>query len=74
MVDWVRKSGKGFIGQSVDIRRLPLQRQATWTSVLKACWWCESAKALTVREGCRQQGFLRQKATERGALEVPGEI
>jgi hypothetical protein len=42
--------------------------------VLKACWWCESVKALAVREGCRQQGFLHRQAAERGALEVPGEI
>jgi hypothetical protein len=71
MVDWVRRVEKGFIGQSVNIRCLLLQRQATWTSVLKADWWCESAEALAVREGCRQQGFLRRQFAARGALVVP---
>jgi hypothetical protein len=45
-----------------------------WTSVLKACWWCESAKALAVREGCREQGSLRRQVAARGALVVLGEI
>jgi hypothetical protein len=74
MVDWVRRVEKGFIGQSVDICRLLLQRQATWTSVLKARWWCESAKAVAVCEGCRQQGFLRRPVAAKGAIVVPGEI